>query len=126
MNVMTRCMQEIRNQTDHMAEFKTPRDVTVNGFTASCIEYDISQQPVSIHQPLWRFSAALFTAPPEIMSNYVCVDESNEISLLSITADATDCSWETVTEVGKRNLSGLCLLLMEMPLRFVLKLWVKV
>lgn len=85
---------------------------------ASCIEYDIAQQPVSIHQPLWRFAAALFTAPSEIMSNYVCVDDSNEISLLSVTTEANDSSWENVTEVGKRNLNGLCPLLMEMPLRF--------
>src|SRR5690606_30771973 len=116
MSLMTCCIQEMRNEAECMPEFKNLRDVTVNGFVASCIEYEVSHQPVSIHIPIWRFAAALFTAPPEIMSNYVCVEESNEISLLSITRDATDRSWETITEVGKRNLNGLCPLLMEMPL----------
>ncbi|KAI6183003.1 E3 ubiquitin-protein ligase [Aphelenchoides bicaudatus] len=119
MNLLTRCMLEIVNQTDNMQEFQQRRNVTVNGATASCIEYDISQQHVSIHQPLWRFAAALLTASQEIMSNYVCADEADEESPPSITANTKDCYWEPVDEVGKRNLSTFCVRLMEMPLRCI-------
>jgi E3 ubiquitin-protein ligase UBR2 len=118
-NLLTRCILEIVNQTKHMKEFENRRDVTVNGFVASCVEYDIAQKPVSIHQPLWRFAAALFTAMPEILDNYVCVDSDAPDSPPLITTDLNDGSWELVKKVGKRNLHGLRSILMEMPLRCI-------
>lgn len=120
-NLLTRCMMEIVYQSEHMIEFETRRrDVTVNGFVASCIEYDIAQQPVSIHQPLWRFAAALFTACPEIMANYVCIENSNDGDLPpQINENTGDSSWKTVKAVEKRNLRGFRSLLMEMPLRCI-------
>uniref|UniRef100_A0A0K0EPA5 E3 ubiquitin-protein ligase n=1 Tax=Strongyloides stercoralis TaxID=6248 RepID=A0A0K0EPA5_STRER len=38
------------------------KEITINGITASCIDFDINCKPISIHQPIWRMFAALFTA----------------------------------------------------------------
>ncbi|CEF64505.1 E3 ubiquitin-protein ligase UBR2 [Strongyloides ratti] len=38
------------------------KEITINGITASCIDFNINWRPISIHQPIWRIFAALFTA----------------------------------------------------------------
>ncbi|KAI6219878.1 E3 ubiquitin-protein ligase [Aphelenchoides besseyi] len=115
MNLLCRCLSEIVYQTTKMSEFENRRDVTVNGHTASCIEYDVSQQPVSIHQPLWRFFAALLTAQPEIMTNYIC-EEDQTVPSLTQNLDITN-KWEPIPNIERRSLHGFRTLLMEMPLR---------
>jgi hypothetical protein len=73
---------------------------------------------VSIHQPLWRFAAALFTAPAEILANYVCIEGEEYEHLVPPTKHVPDNVWEPVSTIKKRNLRGLRTLMMEMPLRY--------
>ncbi|KAI6207263.1 E3 ubiquitin-protein ligase [Aphelenchoides fujianensis] len=119
MNLMCRCLVEIVHQTEKMVDFTDRRPVNVNGTIAFCIEYDISKEPISIHQPLWRFFAALLTAPPEIMANYVCEDTPGhpDYEAPTLLDGRSDVTWEPLPEVGKRSLRGFRTLLMEMPLR---------
>lgn len=69
------CLKEMKKYTSHMPEFSSRNVIDINGFSASCIDYDVSKNILSIHQPVWRFIAGLFTAPSDILSNYV-IDES--------------------------------------------------
>lgn len=116
MNTLTRCMQEIQLQVAHMNEFTTRRRVvTVNEHEAVCVEYDVAKEPVSIHQPLWRFCAALFAAPADILRNYVCEDDPHkpDFALPRLTGDAAAVK----AEGSRRSLKGFRTVLMEMPLR---------
>lgn len=122
MNALTRCIQEITYQAEHMNEFQTKRRVvTVNSHEALSVEYDVAKEPVSIWQPLWRFCAALFTASPKIMQNYVCVDNESDpnFNLPKITDNVSNQKWKPHETVEKRSLKGFRTVLLEMPLRCI-------
>lgn len=116
MNLMIRCLAEMESKTKFMPEFETRATVEVNGFSAECMEFDVSKQPLSVHQPLWRFLAGLFTAPPEILANYV-VDESGSVPRL--TGDPEFRTWVTSQPLVKKNIKDYRALILEMPLRLV-------
>lgn len=116
MNLMIRCLVEMESKTKFMPEFETRATVEVNGFSAECMEFDVSKQPLSVHQPLWRFLAGLFTAPPEILANYV-VDESESVPRL--TGDPEFRTWVTSQPLVKKNIKDYRALILEMPLRLV-------
>lgn len=89
--------------------------ILVNGEEAYCIVFDVSRSPLSVHQPLWRFIAGLFTASSDILSHYVVdehlpsvLDENGSIPMSSVNP-----------QTEKVNLKGVRSLLMEMPLRLV-------
>uniref|UniRef100_A0AC35TMN1 E3 ubiquitin-protein ligase n=1 Tax=Rhabditophanes sp. KR3021 TaxID=114890 RepID=A0AC35TMN1_9BILA len=51
----------LKTQIYKHPEFKAEKEcVTINGTSASCIKFDISADPLSIHQGLWRTFASLF------------------------------------------------------------------
>uniref|UniRef100_A0A915DHQ7 Uncharacterized protein n=1 Tax=Ditylenchus dipsaci TaxID=166011 RepID=A0A915DHQ7_9BILA len=76
--VFRKCLEEINRKVQHMPEFSTETTVEINGFSAKCIEFDVSKNALSVHHPLWRFIAGLFTAPKEILSLYVA-DQSGQV-----------------------------------------------
>lgn len=63
-----------------------------------CIPFDVMRDRVSVHQPLWRLMAGLFTAPTEFIENAI-----------------SHCA-----ESAGGNLQGKRALLYEMPMRLVL------
>ncbi|KAH7722004.1 Zinc finger in N-recognin family protein [Aphelenchoides avenae] len=114
MNLSTRCLVEMESKTKYMPEFESRVTVEVNGFSSECIEFDVSKQPLSVHQPLWRFLAGLFTAPPDILANYV-VDESGKVPRL--TGDPEFVTWMTTQPLVRKNLKDYRMMILEMPLR---------
>ncbi|KAI1713887.1 ATP-dependent clp protease adaptor protein clpS domain-containing protein [Ditylenchus destructor] len=101
LNLFKKCLMEIHRKIEHMPEFSSQRQlVEINGISAHCISFDVSKQPLSIHRPLWRFVAGLFTASKETLSHYV-IDDSEHIP------------------ASQLNLKGFRSILMEMPLRVI-------
>ncbi|CAD5207002.1 unnamed protein product [Bursaphelenchus okinawaensis] len=99
-NLLTRCIQEILHQAEKMTEFQEKRRlVKVNDLEAMSIEFDVSKEPISIWQPLWRYCAALFTAPPEIIKNVVCDDDPSHPDFN--TPKVTDNAMAAVTDPNK-------------------------
>ena len=64
-----------------------------------CIPFDVMRERISIHQPLWRLMAGLFTAPAEFLHNAIsrCVEDG----------------------ICDENVEGRRAMLYEMPMRFV-------
>lgn len=71
----------------------------MNGVKATSIPFDLSYGSLSVHQPLWRLLAGLFTARQSMLRK-ICIGSEAE----------------KVPE-GMINLRGKRALLMEMPLR---------
>ncbi|VDO89529.1 unnamed protein product [Heligmosomoides polygyrus] len=53
--------------------------VVVNGESTVIIPFDVLRGAVSIHQPLWRLTAGLFTASPELL-DFLLQPDSSEFS----------------------------------------------
>uniref|UniRef100_A0A158Q8Z9 E3 ubiquitin-protein ligase n=1 Tax=Elaeophora elaphi TaxID=1147741 RepID=A0A158Q8Z9_9BILA len=100
--LMIQLINELEAIANHSPNFANKIVVEVNGIKATSIPFDLSHGSLSVHQPLWRILAGLFTARQSLLQK-ICISES-----------------ENVPE-GMINLRGRRALLMEMPLRvFVL------
>jgi BMFP domain-containing protein YqiC len=64
------------------------------GYTANCIQYDVSTLPVSVHLPLTRFAAALIV---ELMQRRPCNSVPYDESLVILVSDS-DVSMEEASE----------------------------
>ncbi|EJD74645.1 E3 ubiquitin-protein ligase UBR2 [Loa loa] len=101
--LMVQLINELEAIADQNPDFANKIVVEVNGIKATSIPFDLSYGSLSVHQPLWRLLAGLFTAQQSLLQK-ICI--RNEA--------------EKVPE-GMINLRGKRALLMEMPLRvFVL------
>lgn len=110
-------MQQILRIKENLIEFKRDRVlVEVNNHNANCIPYEVARQPISVHQPLWRFVGGLFCAPDSILRFYT-VNESQreeETSFLCLNFHENIKLPEEPI-----NLHGLLTILMEIPLRIL-------
>ncbi|VBB31014.1 unnamed protein product [Acanthocheilonema viteae] len=101
--LMIQLISKLEAMANHSPDFANKIVVEVNGIKATSIPFDLSHGLLSVHQPLWRILAGLFTAQPSLLQK-ICVVNNTE----------------KVPE-GMVNLKGKRALLMEMPLRvFVL------
>lgn len=71
----------------------------MNGIKATSIPFDLSHGSLSVHQPLWRVLAGLFTAPRSMLQKVFIGNEKEKVPQ------------------GMISLKGKRALLMEMPLR---------
>ncbi|VDK79468.1 unnamed protein product [Litomosoides sigmodontis] len=97
-------LEAVANHSPYFADkIVVEGTISVNGTKAFSIPFDLSHGSLSVHQPLWRILAGLFTAPQSLLQK-ICIKSGTE----------------KVPE-GMINLAGKRALLMEMPLRvFVL------
>uniref|UniRef100_A0A914D0J8 E3 ubiquitin-protein ligase n=1 Tax=Acrobeloides nanus TaxID=290746 RepID=A0A914D0J8_9BILA len=104
--IVKKCLYEMELYTSHMPEFSNHVNVEVNGYSANCINFDVSKNVLSIHQPIWRFLAGLFTASPDILANYIVKETKDSDSSSALNALNTHV-----------NLKDKHAMLLEMPLR---------
>ncbi|ETN84892.1 ATP-dependent Clp protease adaptor protein ClpS [Necator americanus] len=76
--------------------------VDVNGESTVVIPFDVLRGAVSIHQPLWRLTAGLFTAKEELLR-------------FMLSTDTSDLSYEEVSI--RQQMRRMASTLYEMPLR---------